>query len=305
MKPKIGIIQGDTNGVGYELILKAFEDPTFNELCTPIVYGSKNAAMQTRKAMEIQTNFSTIKDTEDATDNRLNILDCLEGEITVDFGKETAESMQAASICLKKAMEDEELDAIVSAHSMQALPCPENAMQLLLTNNIRMAIVKNITIEEMQAMHKVLERDFGCRDPRIAIVSDEAEDVSDLIKETEQNRICTYGTYKAEEFFEKRMFLRFDGIVTTSQKAIEEWQKDAFEYGVRYYSGEDIMAMPYHDAKLKIAGKGIADPASLCHSIYTTIDVMRNRTAYDEARVSPLPKLFHDRRDERRNNNIE
>ena len=32
---KIGISQGDTNGVGYELILKTFSDPGMLELCTP------------------------------------------------------------------------------------------------------------------------------------------------------------------------------------------------------------------------------------------------------------------------------
>ena len=43
-KIKIGITQGDINGVGYEVILKAFSDPTMLELCTPIIYGSPKVA---------------------------------------------------------------------------------------------------------------------------------------------------------------------------------------------------------------------------------------------------------------------
>ena len=39
-KIRIGITQGDINGVGYEVILKTFSDPTMLELCTPIIYGS-------------------------------------------------------------------------------------------------------------------------------------------------------------------------------------------------------------------------------------------------------------------------
>ena len=39
-KIRIGITQGDINGVGYEVILKAFADPVMLELCTPIIYGS-------------------------------------------------------------------------------------------------------------------------------------------------------------------------------------------------------------------------------------------------------------------------
>ena len=36
-KIRIGITQGDINGVGYEVILKTFSDPTMLELCTPII----------------------------------------------------------------------------------------------------------------------------------------------------------------------------------------------------------------------------------------------------------------------------
>ena len=56
---KIGITHGYTNGVGYEVILKAFEEPTLLELCTPIVYGSPKVASYHRKALGLNTNFTT------------------------------------------------------------------------------------------------------------------------------------------------------------------------------------------------------------------------------------------------------
>ena len=34
-KIRVGITQGDINGVGYEVILKTFSDPMMLELCTP------------------------------------------------------------------------------------------------------------------------------------------------------------------------------------------------------------------------------------------------------------------------------
>jgi len=40
-KIKIGITQGDVNGIGYEVILKAFQNLELLDLCTPIIYGSK------------------------------------------------------------------------------------------------------------------------------------------------------------------------------------------------------------------------------------------------------------------------
>ena len=39
-KIRVGITHGDINGIGYEVIMKALEDPLMTDLCTPIVYGS-------------------------------------------------------------------------------------------------------------------------------------------------------------------------------------------------------------------------------------------------------------------------
>ena len=35
---KIGITQGDPNGIGWEVILKALADPRMTEMFTPVVY---------------------------------------------------------------------------------------------------------------------------------------------------------------------------------------------------------------------------------------------------------------------------
>ena len=36
----VGITQGDSNGIGYEVIIKALADPRILEQFTPVVYGS-------------------------------------------------------------------------------------------------------------------------------------------------------------------------------------------------------------------------------------------------------------------------
>ena len=73
-KIRVGITHGDINGVGYEVILKAFSDPTMLELCTPIIYGSPKVAAYHRKAMDIQTTFSIVNSRADIQDGRVNIL---------------------------------------------------------------------------------------------------------------------------------------------------------------------------------------------------------------------------------------
>ena len=60
-KIRVGITHGDINGVGYEVILKTFSDPTMLELCTPIIYGSpKVAAYQISVLSILQMMLSRI-----------------------------------------------------------------------------------------------------------------------------------------------------------------------------------------------------------------------------------------------------
>ena len=73
-KIRVAITHGDTNGIGYELIFKAFSEPEMLELCTPIIYGSPKIAAYHRKAMDLQANFSIINNATDAQDGRVNML---------------------------------------------------------------------------------------------------------------------------------------------------------------------------------------------------------------------------------------
>ena len=58
-KIRVGITQGDINGVGYEVILKTFADPVMLELCTPIIYGSPKVAAYHRKSLDLPDRKST------------------------------------------------------------------------------------------------------------------------------------------------------------------------------------------------------------------------------------------------------
>ncbi len=84
-KIRVGITHGDINGVGYEVILKTFSDPTMLELCTPIIYGSPKVAAYHRKAMDIQTNFSIVNSADDAQPDKLSIVNCTEDELKVEL----------------------------------------------------------------------------------------------------------------------------------------------------------------------------------------------------------------------------
>ena len=117
-KIRVAITHGDTNGIGYEVILKTFAEPAMLDLCIPIIYGSPKVAAYHRKALNLQTNFSIIENAKDAQEGRLNLLTTFEDEVKVDLGQPSPEAGQAALKALDRAMTDYRMglyDVLVTA----------------------------------------------------------------------------------------------------------------------------------------------------------------------------------------------
>lgn len=206
-KIRIGITQGDVNGVGYEVILKTFAEPTMLELCTPVIYGSPKVAAYHRKALNISTNFSIVNSASEALDARLSIVNCSDDEIKVEFSKADAESGKAALTALEKAVEEYKaglIDVIVTApinkHTIQSedfsfpghteyieqkLGEGSKALMILMKNDFRVALVtghipvsqisslltKELIEEKILLFHQSLKLDFAISAPRIAVLS--------------------------------------------------------------------------------------------------------------------------------------
>ena len=85
-KIRVAITQGDTNGIGYELIFKTFAEPEMLELCTPIVYGSPKVAAYHRNALNMQANFTIISNADEAKEDKLNIITAFDEEVKIDLG---------------------------------------------------------------------------------------------------------------------------------------------------------------------------------------------------------------------------
>ena len=206
-KIRIGITQGDINGVGYEVILKTFAEPAMLELCTPIVYGSPKVAAYHRKSLDLPTNFSIVESAEDAAPDRLSIVNCNDDEVKVEFANPTFEAGHAALAALEKAVEEYKkglIDVIVTApinkHTIQSkdfhfpghteyieqtLGEGEKALMILMKNDLRVALVtghipvskiasvlnKELIKEKLRIFHRSLKLDFDIEIPRIAVLS--------------------------------------------------------------------------------------------------------------------------------------
>ena len=119
-KPVVGITQGDGNGIGYEVIIKALADARILESFTPVIYGSSKIFGFYRKQIHNIDNIDTyvIQSAKDARQRRVNIVNCLSDNVYVEPGKSTPESAQAAIRSLECAVRDikaGDIDVLVTA----------------------------------------------------------------------------------------------------------------------------------------------------------------------------------------------
>ena len=348
-KIRVAITQGDTNGVGYEVILKVFSDPNILELCTPIIYGSPKIASYHRKALNLEVPYTIINHAEEARDGRVNLLACFDDEIKIEIGQPSQEAGAAALKALDRAMTDycsELYDVLVTAPINKAtIQSPsfhfpghteyietsvgegQKALMILMNETLRVALVtthlpikdiaKAITkegiIEKATIFHKALKRDFRISSPRIAVLSlnphagdngllgsEEKDIILPAIEELADKGIQAFGPFAADGFFGSGAYDHFDGVLAMyHDQGLAPFKTIALESGVNYTAGLPIVrTSPDHGTAYDIAGKGIADENSMRQAIFTAIDVFRNRQFYDEPLQNPLPKLFHEKRED-------
>ena len=325
-KIRVAITHGDTNGIGYEVIFKTFEDPMMLDMCIPIVYGSPKVASYHRKTMNLETPFTIVNTAEEAREGRLNLIPAFEEEVKVDFGQSTSESAEAAKKAVQRAKEDLQkglYDVLVMA-PVQPNPNPQKedrALLVMLSDVVRIGLVTNhlpikevaqaITVEKIVEkgviFHKCLKRDFRISNPRIAVLAlnpqpgtEEQEIILPAIEALEKEHVQAFGPYVADDFFGNQLYEQFDGVLAMyDDQGIAPFKTLAQEYGVKLKAGiTAICTTPDHGPAFDIAGKGIASEQSLRHAVYTAMDMYRHRVEYDEPLANPLPKLYHEKRED-------
>ena len=325
-KIRVAITHGDTNGIGYEIILKAFADSGMLEMCTPIIYGNPKIATYHRNTMQLETPFSTISKAEDAYPDKLNLLATFDNEVKVELGSPTPESAEAARKALQRAKEDLKnglYDVLVHAPVVpnNTPDLDDRSLLIMFADDIRIALATNhlpikdvaasITsdklVEKCRLLHTSLKRDFRINNPRIAVLAlnpqlgtEEESIISPALKTVEESGIQAYGPFIADDFFGNGLLQNFDGILAMyDNQGNVPFKTLATEFGVKMKAGFPfVITTPDQDPSFDIAGKGIADPASLRHAIYAAIDIFRNRIHYDEPMANPLPKLYHEKRED-------
>ena len=206
-KLKIGITQGDTNGVGWEIILKIFSDIRLTELFTPVVYGSSVAAAFHQKALKEYepVRFNIVDSAERAQAGKVNMVECGPKEIYVSAGKPSKEGGVAAAAALYAAIADLKegvIDALVTApidkEMIQSAEFPytghteflakelDGEPLMIMTSElmrvglatihipvsqVASALNKELIVKRIEQMNYSMRQDFGIVRPRIAVMA--------------------------------------------------------------------------------------------------------------------------------------
>ncbi len=205
-KIRIGISQGDINGISYEIIIKTLMDSRILEICTPIVYGSPKVAAYHRKALDIDNfSFNNIKHAGEANEKRPNIINCISDDVRVELGKSTPMAGEASYMALEAAvrdLSDGKIDALVTApinkhniqsgkfaysgHTeyLQSVFHVDDVLMFMVSDLLKVGVVtghvpisqlssfitRDTVLSKIRIMNRSLVEDFGIRKPKIAVL---------------------------------------------------------------------------------------------------------------------------------------
>ena len=206
IKPVIGISCGDLNGIGIELIIKAFSDARVVEQCTPVIFASNKVINFYRKSIpEINFNYQSIKEYNRVNPKQVNLFNCWEEEVAINPGQLTNIGGKYAILSLQTsvaALKQKHIDGLVTGpihkkniqspefgftghtpflknifgvNDVAMMLCAGNFRVALLTehvplNEVAKYVTKEAILSKLQIIHQSLQKDFGIDKPRIAVL---------------------------------------------------------------------------------------------------------------------------------------
>lgn len=267
----VGISQGDTNGIGYEVIIKALADPRILDSFTPVIFGSSKAFGFYKKYIHNIGNLDTyiIHSAKDARPNTINILNCIPDNVLVEPGKPVPESAVAAMKSLESAVEalkNGEVDVLVTApinkksmqsgnfgfigHTeyLQSQFGVEDVAMFMVSDRLKIGVVcghmpirevagainAEKIVSKLRLMKASLQRDFSIDNPTIAVLGLNPHCGDSGLMGDEERTIILPAVRQAQE----------EGIM-----AYGPYSADGF-FGLGNYSRFDATLAMYHDQGL-------------------------------------------------------
>lgn len=337
----VGITHGDMNGIGYEVIMKALYNKEMLSMIIPVLYGNPKALNHFRKLLGMEDlQYNQIPHAGQLHRKRINLVNVSEQEVNIETGTSSSLAGELAVKALEQSVADLKkgtIGAVVTAPiNKENIQGPNfnfsghteyfanrfnvkeaDTLMFMIHDNLRIGLVTNhlplsqvptaidkgLIVHKIRIMNKSLERDFGVRKPRIAVLSlnphagdngflgsEEKKIIEPAISECFNKGILVYGPYAADGFFGSGKAALFDGILAMyHDQGLVAFKSIAEGEGVNYTAGLPVVrTSPAHGTAYDIAGKNAASADSMTEAIFLAIDIFHNRKAYDEIYSNPL-----------------
>ena len=200
----VGISIGDLNGIGGEVVLKTFEDSRVLEFCTPVIFASSKVVAFLKKHFKSTINFNDINSINQLIYGRVNVLNCWNEPVKIEFGKEDIKIGEYAIKSLReatKALKNNTIDVLVTApinkHNIQsdkfkfpghtdylAQELEGDSLMFMVTEQLRVGLltdhvpVKEVSThisadlieKKINTVYESLQKDFKINRPKIAVL---------------------------------------------------------------------------------------------------------------------------------------
>jgi len=202
---KLGVSIGDPNGIGLEIIIKAFShQKTLNEFIA-IVYSNVEIIEFYLAHLKLDLEINVIKSISESLKGKLNIFEISSSNFKVDFGKSNIHSGDIAFRSLSTATKhiiENKINCLVTApidkNTIQSknfefnghteyltkISNKNNSLMLMVHQNLKVGVVTNhlsiaqvaeaISIEliltKIAILEKSLKNDFNIKTPKIALL---------------------------------------------------------------------------------------------------------------------------------------
>lgn len=205
------------------------------------------------------------------------------------------------------------LKDLFGAKDVLMLMVADNMRVGLVTEHVPVAelskhITKEAIVSKLAVLKESLIRDFGIDKPKIAVLGlnphagdegligrEEEDIIKPAIKEFKQSNsnVIVFGPYSADAFFARGQYEKFDAVLAMyHDQGLIPFKSLALGEGVNYTAGlSSVRTSPDHGTAFDIAGKNKADETSFIAAIFKCIDIINQRSEYEEYRRNPLKKM--------------
>lgn len=200
----VGISIGDLNGIGGEIVLKTFEDARILDFCTPVIFASFKAMSFYKSQFKSEINFNNIKDLSQIAIGKVNVFNCWNEAVKIEFGKEDVniggfaiKALETATKALKEGDVHVLVTAPINKHNIQsdafkfpghtdylAQELEGESLMFMINDGLRVGLltdhvpVKDIAnhitpklIEQkINTVYESLKKDFKIQKPKIAVL---------------------------------------------------------------------------------------------------------------------------------------